>query len=211
MLCVWRGRGKSISSVFFRPLFEHVCLFQVLTVPQLYSCQWECCNTHFLSKEDLILHVTSQHAKPIQPQHYKCLWNGCNRDGRGFNAKYKILTHLRSHTGERPHVCAVEGCHKSFARLDNLKIHMRSHTGERPYACPYEGCNKSYANSSDRFKHRITHVEKKPYRCKYEGCDKSYTDPSSLRKHHRRHQKEEDRMMASENEPIVILPVMGNE
>ncbi|XP_065058166.1 hypermethylated in cancer 2 protein-like isoform X2 [Rhopilema esculentum] len=101
---------------------------QVLTVPQLFSCYWDGCNTHFLSKEDLVAHVTTQHAKPIGPQEYKCLWRGCARDGKIFDARYKMLTHLRSHTGEKPHVCMVEGCHKSFARLDNLKIHTRSHT-----------------------------------------------------------------------------------
>ncbi len=180
-------------------------MFQVLTVPQLFSCHWEGCNTHFLSKDDLILHVTSQHAKPTQPQQYKCLWSGCSRDGKCFDARYKILTHLRIHTGERPHVCDVEGCQKSFARLDNQKIHMRSHTGEKPYVCPYEGCAKSYANSSDRFKHTLTHLEKKPYRCKYEGCDKSYTDPSSLRKHHRRHRKEENKILLTDSETVVVL------
>lgn len=94
-----------------------------------------------------------------------------------------MLVHVRTHTKEKPHLCNVEGCNKSFSRAENLKIHTRSHSGEKPYKCPIEGCIKAYSNSSDRFKHTRTHSTDKPYFCKIQGCQKRYTDPSSLRKH----------------------------
>lgn len=112
---------------------------------------------------------------------YFCRWEGCPRTDRGFNARYKMLVHIRTHTKEKPHQC--HECLKSFSRAENLKIHIRSHSGEKPYVCPVEGCNKAYSNSSDRFKHTRTHTMTKPYQCKVLGCNKRYTDPSSLRKH----------------------------
>ncbi|KAI5642471.1 hypothetical protein NE865_05498 [Phthorimaea operculella] len=112
---------------------------------------------------------------------FYCGWKGCARPMRGFNARYKMLVHVRTHTNERPHTC--NQCQKSFSRAENLKIHLRSHSGEKPYVCPYEGCGKAYSNSSDRFKHTRTHTVDKPYCCKVPGCNKRYTDPSSLRKH----------------------------
>lgn len=100
-----------------------------------------------------------------------------------FDARYKLVTHLRCHTGERPYKCNHLDCSRRFSRLENLKLHMRTHTGEKPYTCHHEGCDKKFNNTSDRAKHMKTHINKKPYKCKHPGCKKAYTDPSSMRKH----------------------------
>lgn len=131
--------------------------------------------------ENLASHVTNTHAVASNTGLYYCLWENCARSERGFNARYKMLVHVRTHTKEKPHLCTE--CPKAFSRAENLKIHIRSHSGEKPYRCSVEGCNKAYSNSSDRFKHTRTHSTEKPYVCKFPSCNKRYTDPSSLRKH----------------------------
>lgn len=168
---------------------ELVSTDQILgvAVPEIFICKWEGCGSHFLTNNDLVKHVNTEHINADSKQMYTCYWKGCVREGKSFDARYKILIHLRTHTGEKPHLCPVTGCQASFSRIENLKIHVRTHTGEKPYPCQHEGCHKTFANSSDRFKHKRTHEEKKPYRCTVKGCDKCYTDPSSLRKHRKRH------------------------
>ncbi|XP_049886897.1 zinc finger protein GLIS2-like [Pectinophora gossypiella] len=145
------------------------------------SCGWRGCGARYPSIARLSAHVARVHALAHSDGLFYCGWKGCGRPQRGFNARYKMLVHVRTHTNERPHTC--NQCHKSFSRAENLKIHLRSHSGEKPYICPYEGCGKAYSNSSDRFKHTRTHTVDKPYCCKVPGCNKRYTDPSSLRKH----------------------------
>ncbi|KAH8277853.1 hypothetical protein KR018_008702 [Drosophila ironensis] len=147
-----------------------------------FVCNWIDCDRIFDTLEALAQHVTQRHAiASLTDGLYYCRWRGCQRSERGFNARYKMLVHTRTHTKEKPHRCHL--CEKSFSRAENLKIHIRSHSGEKPYKCSFEGCQKAYSNSSDRFKHTRTHAMEKPYMCKVEGCQKRYTDPSSLRKH----------------------------
>ncbi|XP_022253651.1 zinc finger protein GLIS3-like [Limulus polyphemus] len=159
---------------------------------QHHICRWIDCSTIFLEQEDLVKHIENSHVDQRKGEDFTCFWQGCPRRFRPFNARYKLLIHMRVHSGEKPNKCKFEGCNKSFSRLENLKIHLRSHTGERPYVCQYEGCSKAFSNSSDRAKHQRTHQDTKPYACQIPGCTKRYTDPSSLRKHQKNHQPKSD-------------------
>ncbi|XP_021108435.1 zinc finger protein GLIS3 isoform X5 [Heterocephalus glaber] len=138
-------------------------------------------------EEELVRHIEKVHIDQRKGEDFTCFWAGCPRRYKPFNARYKLLIHMRVHSGEKPNKCTFEGCKKAFSRLENLKIHLRSHTGEKPYLCQHPGCQKAFSNSSDRAKHQRTHLDTKPYACQIPGCTKRYTDPSSLRKHVKAH------------------------
>src|SRR4029434_9345513 len=78
---------------------------------------------------ELVTHLTVEHVGGPEQSNHICFWEECAREGKHFKAKYKLVNHIRVHTGEKPFPCPFPGCGKVFARSENLKIHKRTHTG----------------------------------------------------------------------------------
>ncbi|KAL3868807.1 hypothetical protein ACJMK2_041566 [Sinanodonta woodiana] len=172
-------------------------------------CRWIDCNALFKEQDELVRHIEKVHIDQRKGEDFTCFWSGCQRRFKPFNARYKLLIHMRVHSGEKPNKCTFEGCNKAFSRLENLKIHLRSHTGERPYICQHAGCTKAFSNSSDRAKHQRTHLDTKPYACQVPGCNKRYTDPSSLRKHVKNHNQKDPQQKKKLKREIDASPGQG--
>uniref|UniRef100_A0AC34GUS9 C2H2-type domain-containing protein n=1 Tax=Panagrolaimus sp. ES5 TaxID=591445 RepID=A0AC34GUS9_9BILA len=87
------------------------------------------CNRIFPCIEDLSQHVNAEHVGSLDVSEHVCHWKGCKRTTRqsAFKAKYKLVNHIRVHTGHKPFDC--DHCQKRFARSENLKIHKRTHSG----------------------------------------------------------------------------------
>lgn len=121
---------------------------------KLIACLTQFIPRIFESLEKLANHVSIAHSSVGYNNLYYCKWEGCQRAERGFNARYKMLVHCRTHTKEKPHFCSFRGCEKAFSRAENLKIHYRSHTNERPYR--WESNRPKWNISLLKFKDRKT-------------------------------------------------------
>lgn len=69
-------------------------------------CMWETdnaggvCGRQFHDQRKFVDHLNNEHVGALDGIRHVCLWRDCSRSLREFKAKYKLINHIRVHTGE---------------------------------------------------------------------------------------------------------------
>jgi hypothetical protein len=93
---------------------------------QVTRCLWDACTEPEQGNMDnLVQHINDVHIVARQKKYY-CEWEGCTRKGQPHTSAYALKAHMRSHTKEKPFMCQLPECDRSFTRSDALAKHMRT-------------------------------------------------------------------------------------
>ncbi|XP_031166294.1 zinc finger protein 737-like isoform X1 [Sander lucioperca] len=123
---------------------------------------------------------------------------GCGVCGKRLKSEALLAAHSLSHSGEKPHRCAV--CLRGFQtatclKQHHMRVHVRGKASETPFAakrrknaaptaakafpCPI--CSRVFKFRSLLASHSLIHSEQRPFGCDF--CNRSFRRLSHLKRH----------------------------
>ncbi|KAA0718863.1 Zinc finger and BTB domain-containing protein 41 [Triplophysa tibetana] len=86
-------------------------------------------------------------------ERYKAVVHQCQVCKKEFKGKTNLMSHFRTHSGEKPHRCVI--CNQTFRIKKTLTKHLVIHSDVRPFSCPH--CSATFKRK-DKLKYHVDHV-----------------------------------------------------
>ncbi|XP_054156315.1 putative zinc finger protein 730 [Oppia nitens] len=127
---------------------------------------------------------------------YKCDYIGCNYQtaSLGLIRNHESITH----STDRPFVCNIDGCLKSFKTTSNLQSHQAIHS-EKKYVCNVDGCHKRFTRKKEYGRHLAEHMSEPTLKCPDNNCRQLFYTDREIYIHRRDYHK---RKVKSNNRKI---------
>ncbi|XP_051556168.1 transcriptional activator GLI3-like isoform X5 [Myxocyprinus asiaticus] len=107
-------------------------------------CRWSDCRATYGQKEELVRHIEKVHIDQRKGEDFTCFWAGCVRRHKPFNARYKLLIHMRVHSGEKPNKCMGQLHNKVEQEVVDVCTGLQHLHGSTPSVhIPYHRCSGS--------------------------------------------------------------------
>lgn len=110
----------------------------------------------------------------------------CSHCGKCYIYRYKLVEHLRLHTGENPYKCSQ--CGKAFRRTSDMSTHRRTQCSKAAYICIK--CGNAFQSAQDKFRHRCIQNVQTAQTFDCSQCGKSFKKMYLLSKHEAIHTKD---------------------
>ena len=120
-------------------------------ISEPFVCNVFGCKKIFKTKRNF-----NRHMKAFHSILYKCSSVGCEEAFRSY-CLYKA--HLRKCHNKGCLSCDHSDCDYTTDSKSHLISHLKSHSEERPFVCNADGCGKAYKHNHTLKEHQLTHIE----------------------------------------------------
>ncbi|CAB3387526.1 Hypothetical predicted protein [Cloeon dipterum] len=135
------------------------------------------CGKSFKTKKLVKCHIKMHRLEAHRKIHFpESHTEKCDICGFSTYRKWKLKSHMRTHTREETYSC--DECGKSFVHSSGLLAHKKKHT---PFPHKCKVCGKAFGQAFDLQMHMATHAVKKEFEC--DICHNFFAQKCTLIQH----------------------------